>query len=115
MLDAEFEVDLPPWAKKLAVFDLETTGLELSTARVVTACVAVIDSNGQVEKLTEWLVNPGIGIPAVATSVHGITTEKAISDGRAANEAISEIIEELNLLNQSMPLVTFQDTLPAGR
>ena len=107
MLDTEFEVDLPLWAKKLAVFDLETTGLELATARVVTACVAVIDSNGQVEKLTEWLVNPGIEIPAVATSVHGITTEKAISDGRAAPEAIAEIVAELKELNQSMPLVAF--------
>lgn len=107
MLDIEFEVDLPPWATKLAVFDLETTGLELSTARVVTACAAVIDANGQIEQLKEWLVNPGIEIPAVATSVHRITTEKAISDGRAAAEAIEEIIAELKDLNQSMPLVAF--------
>ena len=52
MLDIEFEADLPSWAKKLAVFDLETTGLELSTARVVTACVAVIDANA------DWYLHP---------------------------------------------------------
>ncbi len=107
MLDIEFEADLPSWAKKLAVFDLETTGLELSTARVVTACVAVIDANGEIEQLDEWLVNPGIEIPEVATSVHGITTEKALSEGKEAKLAISEIVSTLKHLNQSMPLVAF--------
>lgn len=107
MLDIEFEADLPSWAKKLAVFDLETTGLELSTARVVTACVAVIDANGQVEQLDEWLVNPGIEIPEVATSVHGITTEKAFSDGKPADSAIADIVSKLRILNESMPLVAF--------
>ena len=58
MLDLEFQ-SLPTWAKRLAVFDLETTGLDLSTARIVTACVAVIDANGQVIEQREWLVNPG--------------------------------------------------------
>lgn len=106
-MDIEFDTELPNWAQRLAVFDLETTGLELATARVVTACVAVIDAHGKVEQLDEWLVNPGIEIPAVATSVHGITTEKAISEGLAADVAISEIVSKLSQLNESMPLVAF--------
>lgn len=107
MLDLEFQPDLPNWAKRLAVFDLETTGLELTTARVVTACVAVLDANGQVQDVEEWLVDPGIEIPEVATNVHGISTAKAQAEGMAASEAINQIIEKLGILNQQMPLVAF--------
>lgn len=106
MLDLEFQ-SLPNWAKRLAVFDLETTGLDLSTARIVTACVAVIDANGEVIEKQEWLVNPGIAIPEVATSVHGITTERAFADGMAADAAVFEISSRLAELNRQMPLVAF--------
>ncbi|MFM1994339.1 MAG: hypothetical protein RL537_1028 [Actinomycetota bacterium] len=107
MFEVEFDSELPSWAKRLAVFDLETTGLDLSTARVVTACVGVIDASGNVEELAEWLVNPGIEIPAVATAVHGISTEKAVSEGLSAATAINEIVAKLRSLNQVMPLVAF--------
>jgi DNA polymerase III subunit epsilon len=107
LLDLDFQRDLPDWAKQLAVFDLETTGLDLTSSRIVTACVAVVGPSGEVSQLHEWLVNPGIEIPAAATSVHGITTEKAIAEGLAAESAIPEIVEKLNLLNRSMPLVAF--------
>ena len=40
--------DKLPWAKNLAVFDLETTGLDLREARIVTACAVEIDEQGQV-------------------------------------------------------------------
>ena len=43
MLDFDFDPQMPAWAKRLAVFDLETTGLDLNTSRIVTACVAVIN------------------------------------------------------------------------
>ncbi len=106
MLDLEFQ-SLPAWAKRLAVFDLETTGLDLSTARIVTACVAVIDANGEVVEQQEWLVNPGIAIPEVATSVHGITTEKAVAEGMPAYAAVGEITSRLMYLNSQIPLVAF--------
>lgn len=106
LLDLEFQ-SLPIWAKRLAVFDLETTGLDLSTARIVTACIAVIDANGEVIEQQEWLVNPGIEIPEVATSVHGITTEKAVADGMSADAAVSEITARLKELNREIPLVAF--------
>lgn len=106
MLDLEFQ-SLPTWAKRLAVFDLETTGLDLSTARIVTACVAVIGANGEVIEQQEWLVNPGIEIPEVATSVHGITTEKAVADGMDAVSAVAEITERLRKLNQEVAVVAF--------
>jgi DNA polymerase-3 subunit epsilon len=107
LFDSELAKELPSWARKLAVFDLETTGLELATARIVTACVAVINAQGEIEQLDEWLVNPGIEIPASATSVHGISTEKAFSEGREAAGAIPEIVSTLKQLNQTVPIVVF--------
>jgi DNA polymerase III subunit epsilon len=107
LLDFDFEPELPTWAKNLAVFDLETTGLDVREARIVTATVATIDQNGQVQDLREWLVNPGIEIPQVASDVHGVTTEMAERDGMEPKVAVAEIVELLALHNQTMPLVAF--------
>ena len=58
-------------------FDLETTGLNPLNARVVEFG-AVRISAGQVRKARPYsaLVNPGIAIPAVSVSIHGISDEK---------------------------------------
>lgn len=101
--------DLPEWAKQLAVFDLETTGLDLREARVVTACALEIDSAGQeVGSNKEWLANPGIEIPAAASNVHGITTEIAREKGEDAAVVISEILETLRgFFNRGIPVVAY--------
>ena len=107
MLDFDFEPELPQWAKNLAVFDLETTGLDVREARIVTATVATIDQNGELDSLREWLVNPGIEIPQVASDVHGVTTEMAVRDGMEPAQAVAEIVALLSEHNLSMPLVAF--------
>ena len=107
MLDFDFEPELPDWAKFLTVFDLETTGLDVKTSRIVTATVATLNSNGEVTELKEWLVNPGIDIPEAASNVHGVTTEMAQRDGMDPKAAVAEIIELLTLRNTEMPLVAF--------
>ncbi|MDG2497200.1 MAG: exonuclease domain-containing protein [Aquiluna sp.] len=107
MLDFDFEPETPAWSKRLAAFDLETTGLDLKTARVVTACVVVIDQAGEPEQLHEWLINPGIEIPEPAAAVHGVTTEIAVRDGVEPSGAIREITELLERLSIDMPLVAF--------
>ncbi len=107
MLDFDFEPEAPAWSKQLAAFDLETTGLDLKTARVVTACVVVMDHAGEPEQLHEWLVNPGIEIPETAAAVHGVTTEIAVRDGVEPSAAILEITKLLEKLSLDMPLVAF--------
>ena len=107
MLEFDFEPQLPDWAKNLAVFDLETTGLDVATARIVTATVATLNQAGEVTTLREWLVNPGIEIPEVAASVHGVTTEMARENGQDPKSAVAEIVSLLLELNAQMPLVAF--------
>jgi DNA polymerase-3 subunit epsilon len=99
LLDFDFEPEAPGWSKRIAAFDLETTGLDLKTARIVTACVVVIGPTGEVENLREWIVNPGIEIPQAASDVHGVTTEVAVRDGMDPLSAVAEISQELRKLN----------------
>jgi DNA polymerase-3 subunit epsilon len=77
----------------LVAFDLETTGVDTETARIVTATVLVINGAEVTER--SWLVNPGIDIPDEAAAIHGITTEKAQADGTPAAKAVDEIADEV--------------------
>jgi DNA polymerase-3 subunit epsilon len=101
--------DQLPWAKKLAVFDLETTGLDLKEARIVTACAVEIDEQGQVTGSNkEWLADPGIEIPEAASNVHGVTTVKARSEGRNSAEVVAEILGALRgFFAQGIPVVAY--------
>ncbi len=85
-----------PWFDTLAVFDLETTGIDVETSRIVSAHVGVIGASGQVIERRDWLADPGIEIPEQASAVHGITTERARRDGRPAVEVVGEIIAALS-------------------
>lgn len=69
--------------------DTETTGLDLTRDRIVTASLVRIEGS-KVESL-EWLIDPGIDIPKSASDVHGITTERVRAEGRDASESIEEI------------------------
>ncbi|MDI9917544.1 3'-5' exonuclease [Rhodococcus sp. IEGM 1379] len=83
------------WSDRpICAFDLETTGRDPSTARIVSACVAVVDGS-QVETRT-WLLDPGVDIPAGATAIHGITTEYAAEHGQNYAEGYEEIREALH-------------------
>jgi DNA polymerase-3 subunit epsilon len=77
----------------LVGFDTETTGVDVTADRIVTAAVVHRDATGT--RARTWLVDPGVPIPAAATAVHGITTEQAQAEGRPASEALDEIAAAL--------------------
>lgn len=56
----------------LVFFDLETTGINPATDRIVEICYLKVNPNGSEESKT-ILVNPGMPIPAQATAIHGIS------------------------------------------
>jgi len=60
--------------KPLAVIDLETTGTNLSTDRIIEiAIVKLLPDGNEVRK--RKIINPQMPIPAVVTELHGITDE----------------------------------------
>jgi len=60
--------------KPLAVFDLETTGTNVGTDRIVEISIIKIHPDGREETLTRR-VNPGIPIPPEVTAIHGISDD----------------------------------------
>ncbi|MBS2962816.1 hypothetical protein KGA66_07170 [Actinocrinis puniceicyclus] len=87
----------------LGSYDCETTGTDPFTARLVSA--AFITSTGE---RYEFLVDPGVEIPAEAAAVHGISTEHARAHGSAPAAALERIATLLaGHLAAGAPLVVF--------
>ncbi|GAA3844396.1 3'-5' exonuclease [Streptomyces phyllanthi] len=79
----------------LAAFDTETTGVDVETDRIVSAAVVVQDAAGTRPRVTRWLVNPGVPVPAGATAVHGLTDDHVQRNGRWPSPVMEEIAKEL--------------------
>jgi DNA polymerase-3 subunit epsilon len=94
--------------ERLGVFDLETTGLDVTQSRIVTAFVGVLDATGAVIESHEWVADPGIEIPEAAARVHGYTTERARAEGRPAADVVPEIVDRLReLFAAGVPVVAY--------
>ncbi len=60
--------------KPIVFFDLETTGIDVATDRIVEISLLKINPDGKEETKT-MRINPEMPIPQQATEVHGITDE----------------------------------------
>lgn len=61
---------------RINVFDLETTGVNPHSDRIVTAYLGQLDASGQVIQELHAVVDPMVPIPDGAARVHGYTTER---------------------------------------
>lgn len=94
-------------AKALA-FDLETSGINVFDDRIVTACAAIVAADGRLVFQRDWLLDPGVDIPAGATEVHGITTEHAREHGIDAASGVKEIANAIRYaVRSNIPIVAF--------
>ncbi|MGW8782936.1 exonuclease domain-containing protein [Streptomyces sp. NPDC055796] len=75
-------------------FDLETTGTEPVESRIVTAALVEVRA-GEVCGRRGWLADPGIPIPEETSAIHGISTERAVAEGRPAREVADEVAQAL--------------------
>lgn len=91
---------------RLAGFDLETTGLDPETARIVTACIVQCGGGQAVQSVT-WLSDvDGAEIPAEATAIHGITTDRARSEGTDLREVVEQVLGALGqIILSCIPIV----------
>lgn len=84
--------------KPLAFIDLETTGINLSTDRIIEIAIVKVSTDGK-KMVKRRLVNPEMPIPPVSTDVHGITDEMvagAPTFKQIANE-IKQFLENCDL------------------
>ncbi|MER6976010.1 exonuclease domain-containing protein [Streptomyces carpinensis] len=86
--------------------DFETTGVDVNRDRVVSGAV-VRYGGGQPTEVRSWRSDVGgMEIPAEATRIHKITTERARAEGRPAAEVIREVTETLAAYSMvGLPLV----------
>ncbi|CAL2093567.1 exonuclease domain-containing protein [Tenacibaculum sp. 190524A05c] len=84
--------------KPLVFFDLETTGINIATDRIVEISILKVFPNGNKESKT-WLVNPEIEIPEHVVAVHGITNEKVVNEPtfKELASTINEMIADADL------------------
>jgi DNA polymerase III, epsilon subunit (EC 2.7.7.7) len=98
----------PDWVETVGVFDLETTGVDVTQDRIVTGHVGLLDADGAVIRARDWLADPGVAIPDGASAIHGVTTEHARVHGRAAQDVVREIVGALrDLLDAGIPVVAY--------
>ncbi|KAB1069454.1 3'-5' exonuclease [Tamlana haliotis] len=65
--------------KPICFFDLETTGINITSDRIVEISILKVFPNGNKESKT-WLVNPERPIPAEVTAIHGVSDEKVANE-----------------------------------
>lgn len=84
--------------KPLAIFDLETTGVDVSEDRIIQIAILKVLSDGTTTKY-ESKVNPGIPIPRASSVIHGIYDEDVAHEPsfkEIGNELIS-FLEDCDL------------------
>ncbi len=100
--------DVPEWVRVVGVFDLETTGVDVVSDRIVTAHVGLLDASGAALSARDWLADPGVPIPEGAAAIHGISTAHARAHGRPAAQVVGEVVGALRgLLDAGIPVVAY--------
>lgn len=81
-------------SRPLAILDLETTGINLSTDRIVEIAIVKIQPDGS-KLVKRKLLNPEIPISAVSSDMHGITNEM-VKDAPTFRQVANEIKQFLD-------------------
>lgn len=79
--------------RPLVVLDLETTGTNVQTDRIVDIALVTLHPDGRRESWAS-LVNPGVPIPKDASEVHGIT-DTMVAEAPTFREVASEVAERI--------------------
>jgi DNA polymerase III subunit epsilon len=80
--------------KPLAVIDLETTGTNLGSDRIVEIAIVKMMPDGK-KIVKHKLINPEMPIPAASSEIHGITNEK-VKDAPTFRQAANELKQFLD-------------------
>src|SRR3984957_15352529 len=78
----------------LAIIDLETTGINLGSDRIVEIAIVKILPDGK-KQIKRKLINPEIPIPASSSEIHGITNEM-IKDAPTFRQVANELKQFLD-------------------
>ena len=107
-MNEQTKLPLPEWLGTIAVFDTETTGLNLEQDRIVSAALHRLSSDGELlPGGFDWVINPGIPIPEVASKVHGFY-DKDVADATEASVGVSEIVAAVQAcFDEGIPVLAY--------
>ena len=77
--------------RPIAIFDLETTGLNITTDRIVEIAIIRVEADGSESEFLRR-VNPCMPIPAEVSAIHGIFDED-IAEAPKFDEIADEVVE----------------------
>jgi DNA polymerase III subunit epsilon len=80
--------------RPLAFFDLETTGITITTDRIIDIAIIKLMPDGEQQK-KYFRLNPGIPIPAQSTAIHGINDDD-VKDAPTFKQVANEIKQFLD-------------------
>lgn len=80
--------------RPLAVFDIESTGIDYVKDRIIDLCIVRLNIDGTRE-VKNFRLNPGIPIPAEASMIHGIYDEDVVT-APTFKEKAQEIFDYLD-------------------
>lgn len=80
--------------RPLAFFDLETTGVNIATDRIVELGLVIMQPDGSTEE-KRYLINPTIPIPVESSLVHGIY-DKDVANAPTFADLAKELFDLLN-------------------
>jgi len=88
-------IDMPKLklTRPLAVFDIESTGINRKSDRIIDLSIIKIIPDESLEK-SYFRVNPGVDIPPETTAIHGIT-DADVKDAPSFKDCAEEILEVL--------------------
>lgn len=96
------------WQGPIYGYDLETTAPEPTEARIVTAFIGCVQPDRRIPEFYDAIVNPGVPIPDEAAAIHGVTTERAQSEGVETAVAVGRIMGHLDdAVHLKLPVVAY--------
>jgi len=74
------------------VFDTETTGVELSVAKILQYGFCIVVDRKPVSYFSQLVIRPNLVIPKGASDIHGITMEKLVKTAIPANQYVPHVV-----------------------
>ncbi len=85
--------------------DTESTGIDVTTERIVTWCAVALMPTGHLDADHE-MVNPGVPIPLGATAIHGITNKMVQASGNPPAESLWRFVDRVaDAVKAGIPIV----------
>ena len=92
----------------LAALDLEATGVDTRTARIIEVGLFRIEADGSSQPLVDRLINPGVPVPEKVTELTGISAEDLASNGGSPVEVLIETRAAIEaLVEEGVPIVLY--------